>query len=195
MNETPLAALRKELLRLNLDGFVVPRADETSGRICPRVGRAPRLADRILPAARASAVVLAAKAAVFTDGRYVLQLAEQTDAALWEAAARDGAAAGDLAESQHAGGCADRLRPVAGQRGVARAIHQGGLAMTPVPSNRWTPCGRTGQPRRAPRRHRIHSAPRAGPPTKNVRTSPPCCGGEADTAVLSDPASVAWLFT
>src|SRR4029077_2873091 len=37
-----------------------------------------------LPGSAGSAAVLADKPAVFTDGRYVLQLAAQTDPALWE---------------------------------------------------------------------------------------------------------------
>lgn len=78
-----LAALRAELARQGLDGFLVPRADEHLGEYVPE--RADRL--RWLTGFSGSAglaVVLADKAAAFTDGRYVLQLAEQTDAALWE---------------------------------------------------------------------------------------------------------------
>ena len=78
-----LAAFRAELVRQGLDGFLVPRADEHLGEYVP--ARADRL--RWLTGFSGSAglaVVLADKAAAFTDGRYVLQLAEQTDPALWE---------------------------------------------------------------------------------------------------------------
>ena len=78
-----LAALRAELARQGLAGFLVPRADEHLGEYVP--ARADRL--RWLTGFSGSAglaAVLADRAAAFTDGRYVLQLAEQTDPALWE---------------------------------------------------------------------------------------------------------------
>ena len=78
-----LAALRAELARQSLAGFLIPRADEHLGEYVP--ARADRL--RWLTGFSGSAglaAVLADKAAAFTDGRYVLQLAEQTDPALWE---------------------------------------------------------------------------------------------------------------
>ena len=78
-----LAALRTELASRGLDGFLVPRADEHLGEYVP--ARADRL--RWLTGFSGSAglaAVLADRAAAFTDGRYVLQLAEQTDPALWE---------------------------------------------------------------------------------------------------------------
>src|SRR3954470_22031217 len=79
----PLHALRHELARRGLDGFIVPRADEHLGEYVP--ASAERLAWLTrLTGSAGLAAVLANKAAVFTDGRYVLQLAEQTDADLWE---------------------------------------------------------------------------------------------------------------
>src|SRR6185312_3622140 len=78
-----LAALRAELARQGLDGFVVPRADEHLGEYVPE--GAERLAWLTgFTGSAGIAVVLADKAAVFTDGRYVLQLAAQTDPGLWE---------------------------------------------------------------------------------------------------------------
>src|SRR3984957_14700829 len=83
MNRSPLTSVRQELLRRHLDGFVVPRADEHLGEYVP--ASAERLAWLTgFTGSAGLAVVLADTAAVFTDGRYVLQLAEQTDAALWE---------------------------------------------------------------------------------------------------------------
>ena len=78
-----LAALRAELVRQDLDGFIVPRADEHLGEYVPP--SAERLAWLTgFTGSAGLAVVLRDHAAVFTDGRYVLQLAEQTDPALWE---------------------------------------------------------------------------------------------------------------
>src|SRR5271155_1492133 len=78
-----LIMLRNELKRQGLDGFIVPRADEHLGEYVPAA--AERLAWLTgFTGSAGIAVVLADKAAVFTDGRYVLQLASQTDGALWE---------------------------------------------------------------------------------------------------------------
>ncbi|HEY2890444.1 MAG TPA: aminopeptidase P family N-terminal domain-containing protein, partial [Dongiaceae bacterium] len=78
-----LAALRKELVRRGLDGFLVPRADEHQGEYVPP--RAERL--RWLTGFTGSAglaIVLSDKAAVFVDGRYTLQVRSQTDTSLFE---------------------------------------------------------------------------------------------------------------
>ncbi len=78
-----LDALRAELNRLGLGGFILPRADEHLGEYVPAA--AERLAWLTgFTGSAGLAAVLPKRAAVFTDGRYVLQLAEQTDAALWE---------------------------------------------------------------------------------------------------------------
>src|SRR6185312_16656999 len=78
-----LAVLRAELARQNLDGFIVPRADEHLGEYVP--AGAERLAWLTgFTGSAGLAAILPERAAVFTDGRYVLQLAAQTDPALWE---------------------------------------------------------------------------------------------------------------
>ncbi|HEX3065022.1 MAG TPA: aminopeptidase P family protein [Dongiaceae bacterium] len=78
-----LAALRKELAKRGLDGFLVPRADEHQGEYVPP--RAERL--RWLTGFTGSAglaIILTDKAAVFVDGRYTLQVRSQTDTSLFE---------------------------------------------------------------------------------------------------------------
>src|SRR5579864_6786947 len=78
-----LAALRAELQRRGLDGFVVPRSDEHQGEYVPK--RAERLAWlTAFTGSAGAAVVLADKAAVFVDGRYTLQVRNQTDTKLFE---------------------------------------------------------------------------------------------------------------
>ncbi len=78
-----LVDLRKELARRGLDGFLIPRADEHLGEYVPE--SAARLAWLTgFTGSAGLAVVLADRAAVFSDGRYVLQLQAETDPALWE---------------------------------------------------------------------------------------------------------------
>ncbi len=78
-----LAALRAELKRRSLDGFVVPRADEYQGEYVP--AHADRLAYLTgFTGSAGAAVVLMEKAAIFTDGRYTVQTAEQVDGTAFE---------------------------------------------------------------------------------------------------------------
>src|ERR1700761_6551388 len=78
-----LADLRAELAAQGLDGFIVPRADEHLGEYVP--AGAERLCWLTgFSGSAGLAVVLPDRAAAFTDGRYVLHRAAQTDPALWE---------------------------------------------------------------------------------------------------------------
>lgn len=78
-----LTALRAHLATLNLTGFVVPLTDE---HLSEYVGDyAQRLAWLTgFQGSAGSAVVLRDRAAMFTDGRYTLQVREQVDAADWQ---------------------------------------------------------------------------------------------------------------
>jgi Xaa-Pro aminopeptidase len=77
-----LAALRRQLAAQGLDGFVVPLTDE---HMSEYVGSyAQRLAWLTgFEGSAGSAAVLADKAAIFTDGRYTLQVRAQVDGADW----------------------------------------------------------------------------------------------------------------
>jgi len=77
-----LAALREELARRKLDGFVVPLTDE---HMSEYVGAyAQRLAWLTgFQGSAGSAVVLPQEAAIFIDGRYTLQVREQVSADDW----------------------------------------------------------------------------------------------------------------
>ena len=78
-----LAALRAELAKRGLDGFVVPHSDQHMGEYLPAY--AERLAWlTAFTGSAGAAVVLADKAAVFVDGRYTLQVRKQTDTSLFE---------------------------------------------------------------------------------------------------------------
>src|SRR5215469_10947539 len=78
-----LAALRGELAKRGLDGFLVPRADEHQGEYVPK--RAERLAWLTsFTGSAGAAIVLLDKAAIFVDGRYTLQVRQQTDTKLFD---------------------------------------------------------------------------------------------------------------
>ena len=82
-HEARLSALREELKRRGLDGFVVPIAD---AHMSEYVGEdAQRLAWLTgFGGSAGSAVVLRNKAAIFVDGRYTVQVREQVEERLFE---------------------------------------------------------------------------------------------------------------
>lgn len=77
-----LAALREELARRKLTGFVIPRADQQQNEYVPPSEE--RLAWLTgFTGSAGLAVVLTHEAVVFVDGRYTLQAAKQVDAKAW----------------------------------------------------------------------------------------------------------------
>ena len=77
-----IAALRAELKRRGLDGFVVPRADRQQNEYLP--ASEERLAWLTgFTGSAGAAAVLAERAALFVDGRYTVQAAAQIDAKLF----------------------------------------------------------------------------------------------------------------
>lgn len=87
-HEARLSALRKELERQGLDGFVIPISDE---HMSEYVGAYAQRLEWLtgFGGSAGTAVVLkdvgnGPGAAIFTDGRYTLQVQDQVDGALWE---------------------------------------------------------------------------------------------------------------
>ena len=81
--EARLTALREQLKADRLDGFVVPICDEHMseyvGEYAQRLGWLTGFGG-----SAGSAVVLSEEAAIFTDGRYTLQVREQVDGKHWQ---------------------------------------------------------------------------------------------------------------
>src|SRR5262245_62307851 len=73
-----LAALRAELARRGLDGFVVPHADRFQNEYLPPSEERLAWVTGFTGSAGA-AVILAEHAVLFVDGRYTLQARDQTD--------------------------------------------------------------------------------------------------------------------
>ena len=194
MNATRLSALRAELARLGLDGFIVPRADEHLGEYVPPA--AERLSWLTgFTGSAGLAVVLADRAAVFTDGRYVLQLAAQTDAALWERR--------HITEEPPPGWLAAHVTP-------ASKIGYDPLLISEEALGRYTEAGLTMQPVTGNPIDAVWTD-RPTPPSAPAVPQPIAVAGrdaaekrdeiagllraaKQDAAVITDPASVAWLL-
>jgi Xaa-Pro aminopeptidase len=78
-----VAALRAELARRGIDGFIVPHADRHQSEYLP--ASEERLAWLTgFTGSAGTAVVLKERAVLFTDGRYTLQAREQVDPAIFD---------------------------------------------------------------------------------------------------------------
>src|SRR5688572_8499730 len=77
-----VAALRAELARRGLTGFIVPRADRHQNEYVPPSEE--RLAWLTgFTGSAGAAIVLAARAVIFVDGRYMVQVRRQVDTAIF----------------------------------------------------------------------------------------------------------------
>src|SRR5580700_5791838 len=77
-----VAALREELARRGLDGFIVPHADRHQNEYLPPSEERLAWLTNFTGSA-GTAIVLADRAVLFVDGRYTLQAREQADAKLF----------------------------------------------------------------------------------------------------------------
>jgi Xaa-Pro aminopeptidase len=189
-----LRALRGELARQDLAGFIVPRSDEHLGEYVPAA--AERLAWLTgFTGSAGLAAVLADHAAVFTDGRYVLQLAAQTDAALWERRhITEDPPPAWLARHTPAGGAIGYDPTLISEDMLAR-FTEAGLTMRPVAAN---PIDAVWPDRPSPPMAQAepYALAYAGVASAEKRESiaQTLRAAKQDAAVITDPASIAWLL-
>ena len=184
-----VAALRAELQRRGLAGFIVPRADEHQGEyVSPRAERLAWLTG--FTGSAGLAIVLPQAAAIFVDGRYTLQVTQQVDTAPCSSPAisrtsrpRPGSrrTCPRAASSAMTPGCIRRTVSNSLRRAAARA---GGelVACADNPLDAvWTrSAGAADRPGPAPRAalHRVAnrstSAQAWGPSWLRTRSMPPC---------------------
>ncbi|MBV9833914.1 MAG: aminopeptidase P family N-terminal domain-containing protein, partial [Alphaproteobacteria bacterium] len=193
-----LTALRAELKRRGLDGFIVPRADEHQGEYVPRA--AQRLAWLTgFTGSAGWAVVLADKAAIFIDGRYTLQVRQQVDMSLY-APVDYPATTPDawLAENLPSGarfGFDPWLHGLSEAERLATASAKAGATLVPVEGN---PIDSVWTTRPPPPLSPVIPQPveLAGESSeeKRARIAKAVADKGADAVLLSQPDSIAWLL-
>ena len=187
-----LSALRSKLADLGVDAAIVPRADEHLGEYVPP--SAERLSWLTgFTGSAGIAAVTASRAAVFSDGRYTLQLQTETDGSLWERR--------HMAEEPVARWLADAGAKRVGydpwliSDDALRPYEAAGLEMVPLSIN---PVDAVWTDRPAPPAGPavIHSLDVAGRSSADKRAdiAAQLRAAGVRAAVLSDPASVNWLF-
>jgi Xaa-Pro aminopeptidase len=195
---TRLAALRVELSRRGLDGFVVPRADEHQGEYVPR--RSQRLAWLTgFSGSAGLAIVLADRAAIFVDGRYTLAVRAQVDTgAFVPHQVPEQSPEAWIAANLPAGGRLGFdpwLQTVDGHERFARACERAGGSFVAVESNPvdtvWT--DRPPAPV-APVLPQPEEFAGEGSADKRARVANLVTGKGADVALITAPDSIAWLL-
>jgi Xaa-Pro aminopeptidase len=189
--ELRLESLRGILKHRGLDGFIIPRADEHLGEYVAECAQRLAFISGFTGSA-GLAIVLADRAAIFSDGRYTLQLEQETDGAHWQRLHITETPPDDWLRGNAVGLrigydpwliSADGLKKFAGVAMVAVA----GNPIDEIWSDRPAPPMSPALPHdvvfagaeAAEKRHLL---------AKDLREQ-----GQ-DAAILSDPASVAWLF-
>ena len=193
-----LPLIRAEMARRGLDGFVIPHEDEHQNEYLPDANERLAWATGFTGSAGA-AVVLADKAAVFVDGRYTLQVRDQVDTSLFET--RDlieGGVAAWLETVARPGqviGYDPRLHSPDTLARLQAAAAKAGARLTPVEDNpldaAWA--GRPPQPVAPVVPHPLEFAGEESA-AKRARVGASLAEAGADAAVITAPASVAWLF-
>ena len=193
-----LPRLRAEMKARGLDAFIVPHEDEYQNEYVP-----PAL-DRLLWAtgftgSAGAAVVRARDAAVFTDGRYTLQVRAQVDDDLFSFhGLENGALAAWLREGVRAGdvvGYDPKLHSSRAVRKLEAAVEAAGGELRPVTDN---PVDAVWDRRPALPRAALEVQPDAltgeTAAAKAKRIADILRERGADAAVITAPASIAWLY-
>ena len=198
LSATRTDALRKELRSRQLDGFVVPRADEHQGEyVGPHAERLAWLTG--FTGSAGTAVVLQDKAAIFVDGRYTVQAEEQTDGSVYERC--------HLMEEPVTKWLPKQLKPghrfaydpwlhtVNGAQQLKKACAKADAELVAVESNPidavWS--DQPARPNAPVYAHPTQFAGQSGTEKAKVLSDALNTAG-ADAAVLTTPESIAWAF-
>jgi len=193
-----VAALRAELKRRGLDGFIVPRADRHQNEYVPACEE--RLAWLTgFTGSAGAAIVLANEASLFVDGRYTLQAREQIDAALFSVEhLADTPPDKWLEQNLPTGtklGYDPWLHTTESAEKLAKAAAAAGASLIPVETNPvdavWT--DRPAPPLGAVILHDQKFAGEAAA-VKLARVRAEIGKAGADALVVSDPHAIAWAF-
>ena len=196
--EDRLKALREQLVRTSLDGFVVPLTDE---HMSEYVGAyAQRLAWLTgFQGSAGSAVVLPEEAAIFTDGRYTLQVREQVDGTHWQYESVPQTSVAEWLGSHTPQGARIGYDPWLHTRAwvdqAAAALAGRGAELVAIDAN---PIDAVWPDRPAPSKAKlvVHEQKHAGKSSaeKRAEMADWLTAKKADAAVLSALDSIAWTF-
>ncbi len=194
-----LPLIRKAMAAQGLDGFLTPHEDEHQNEYLPAANDRLAWATGFTGSAGA-AVILKDKAAIFVDGRYALQVRDQVDPALFEVRDLvDGGVPAYLETALVKGqtvGYDPRLHSPDALERLSAAAAKAGASLKPVAANPLDQAWGKERPAQPSAMVAPHALEYAGESSaeKRSRVGGGLIGVEADAAVLTAPASIAWLF-
>ena len=191
--------IRQAMAQRGLDGFLVPHEDEHQNEYLPAANDRLAWATGFTGSAGA-AVILKDKAAVFVDGRYALQVRDQVDGGLFEI--RDlveGGVPAYLETAVAAGqtiGYDPRLHSPEALERLRAAASKAGAALKPVEDNPLDAAWGSARPAQPQAPVAPHPLDYAGEDSasKRARVGESLQASNAQAAVITSPASIAWLF-
>ena len=196
--EARLAALRAQLKKEQLDGFVVPICDEHMseyvGDYAQRLGWLTGFGG-----SAGSAVVLSEEAAIFTDGRYTLQVREQVDGKNWQYVGVPQTSISDWLKDHAPGGARIGYDAWVHTKGwvesATKALAAKGAELVAVKSN---PIDKVwaDQPQKSDAKLMVHDNRYAGQSSAEKRAAVAewLTANNLDSTVISALDSVAWLL-
>jgi Xaa-Pro aminopeptidase len=188
--------IRQAMDRQGLDGFLVPHEDEHNNEYLPAANDRLAWATGFTGSAGA-AVILRDKAAIFVDGRYTLQVRDQVDGDLFEIRDLvDGGVPAYLEAAAARGqsiGYDPRLHSPEGLVRLKSAAARAGAQLKPVAVNPLDEAWGADRPPQPQAPLTPHPLEYAGEDSASKRRRVAAAMG-ADAAVLTAPASLAWLF-
>ena len=193
-----LPLLRAQLERQGLNGFIIPHDDEYQNEYIPAFAERLMWATGFSGSAGA-AVVLGDKAAIFTDGRYTLQVRQQADGAFFDYEDYTGASIANWlkANVQEAAkiGFDPMLHTGAGLASLQKAAKAGGFELVPVSQNPIDAAWED-QPPIPTARIEPHEDEFAGKSSADKRKeiAASLVAAKADALLITAPPSIAWLF-
>jgi len=191
-----LPLLRARMKAQGLDGFLIPHEDEHQNEYLPEANERLAWATGFTGSAGA-AVVFQGRASMFTDGRYTVQVRAQTDPALFER--RDLNEVAAYLETAPKGaviGYDPRLHSPDSLIPLRRAALRAGAELRAVDSNPLDEAWGEARPAQPTAPVVPHPDEYAGEShaSKRARIGQAVAGAGADAALLTAPASIAWLF-
>lgn len=197
-HEDRLRALREQLKADRLDGFVVPICDEHMseyvGDYAQRLGWLTGFGG-----SAGTAVVLSEEAAIFTDGRYTLQVREQVDGKHWQYVGVPGTSLADWLKAHAPEGARIGydawLHTKGWAEAAARALKEKGAELVAVDRN---PVDQVWHDRPAPSDARLIALEDQytgqNSAEKRAAVADWLAGNQLDGAIISALDSVAWVF-
>ena len=190
--------IRKAMAEQGLDGFVTPHEDEHQNEYLPAANDRLAWATGFTGSAGA-AVILKDKAAIFVDGRYTLQVRDQVDQGVFEI--RDLVEGGvpaylEAAPKGSVIGYDPRLHSPDALARLQAAVAKAGAKLKPVSPNPLDTAWGVARPAQPTAPIVPHPLQYSGEDSsaKRHRLGQALAERGADAAVITAPASIAWLF-